>query len=75
MDKFYKWMESNGYADTYYTVSKDGDVTEHLLSKQMLIGYMREYLIENGRDVGFVAQSMQNDYEWHVTQINELEAK
>jgi len=57
MDKFWFWMGNKHYAGLFgkYYYLIHGNYVIEKPQKQMLIGYMIEYLAENGRFVGLAS--------------------
>jgi hypothetical protein len=82
MDKFWEWMEENGYA-TDETYDKSWCLSDEPNSegafkpkKQMLIGYMIEYLIENHKaltTLNLIEKDINVLYDLLVQEIEELE--
>jgi hypothetical protein len=93
MEKFWKWMGKNGYANIYDDGQKfvvaGGGMCGVEATKQMLIGYMMEYLDDvnivwrlvkistpylNDRCYFFIEMhGTQNRYDWLVKKIESLE--
>lgn len=59
MEKFWEWMKEKGYSENNYPSWLHCGNTEYQPNKQMLIGYMMEYLDEiykwNGKRSIYIA--------------------
>lgn len=65
MNKFWKWMEKKGYKGIFdTTICRECQkkwLHSELITDQMLIGYMLEYLYEKGIDVELWIPNNQKD--------------
>lgn len=85
MNRFWEWMEKNRYThQKMFCQSKGseeyGDREDHEIrpTKQMLIGYMDEYMHENGINVSWLQNNqrtttIEDYYNIHVDVINSIE--
>jgi hypothetical protein len=75
MDKFWEWMKEKNYKGSFREKSLSlMDRGWTYPSKQMLIGYMIEYLVEHGNNVILTScQNIEGIYDFYERQINKIE--
>jgi hypothetical protein len=70
MNKFWKWMEEKGYGDSHRLLYDCNKVNQ---PKQMLVGYMIEYLFDNEKYIyNTCCKTIEEMYDFYLNEINNL---